>query len=57
MFDCNFDKDYCNWINVWSSVLFFKWYCYKGFILSRNMGLSGDYGINNGKYEFVVLWL
>lgn len=49
---CDFDKDYCNWINVWSMLLFFKWYCYKGFILSRNIGLGGDYGIGNGKFGF-----
>ena len=56
MLDCNFDKDYCNWTNAWSSAPSFKWYRHKGPTPSRNTGPSGDHGTNNGKYEPAVLW-
>lgn len=53
MLDCNFDKDYCNWTNAWSSAPSFKWYRHKGPTPSRNTGPSGDHGTNNGHYLFL----
>lgn len=47
---CDFDKDYCNWTNVWSTSPSFKWYRHKGPTPSRNTGPGGDHGTGNGKF-------
>lgn len=50
---CDFDKDYCNWTNVWSTSPSFKWYRHKGPTPSRNTGPGGDHGTGNGYYLYL----
>ncbi|KAJ7358857.1 hypothetical protein OS493_020694 [Desmophyllum pertusum] len=51
--DCNFDRDYCNWTNSWSSSPSFKWYRHRGSTPSRNTGPAADHGTSNGYYLYL----
>ncbi|XP_020905649.1 zinc metalloproteinase nas-14 isoform X2 [Exaiptasia diaphana] len=50
---CNFEKDFCQWENSWSTAVTFHWRRHHGKTPSRNTGPMGDHTSGSGYYAYL----